>query len=650
MQAIRQAACLLALSLAVTHACASNVILQIGDLDGDYRDLAIPADYGSYTRQYDTGVLYTQGRSSAREHWPFVQPGPVDAWAGARRHTHRIAFHLSSPLPRYARLTLALVSTHNVMPPVLQLALNGRSARIQLQPGTGDDALKQASAGRPQQIVSLVPGSALKTGRNEMVITLVSGSWVLYDAIRLEALDESESAALSLTADPHQIERLELQQTPFFVRRKGRLRQLMTLRVYTPVALQTMPLTLTAPGLRRRARLTTDLTGTAETALDVEPVETTGEMNVVVSTAGRTYTARCPVTPSRRWTIYLLASAHVDVGYTDWQPRVIDGHNRNTRLAIDLASRYPHFIWNTEVGWVTENALNSLEAADRERLGSLARQGRIGAPALYGNMLTGLCSHEELIRALGLAYGISESHDIPFDFAMSTDVPSHVATLPSVLAGSGIRYFAAGLNLYRASGFDKLFNHSPFYWQGLDGARVLTWLAPGYAAASGLGLDQGMEQAAGRIRQFAAGYDRPDYPYDAILAFGAYGDNASLSESLPRSVDEWNRRYVYPKLVFCRGPEFFQHIERQAGDRIPVISGCGGVYWEDGAASTAHEVSMVRQAKEMLLQAEALFAYCWWTGRADWPARRFREAWRQIVLFDEHTWGAAGSITDPYGE
>ncbi len=632
------------------HAEPARMIVQLGQIDGDYKEFAIAGEFGAYMPRFGAGVGYTQALDDVNRNWPYIHPGPADAWAGSREHTHRIAFHLQRPLPQYARLTLALVSTHASIPPFMKISVNGQSGHIQLPHGTGDEALIRAAAGRPYRLVSVISGAVLRSGWNELAITLTAGSWVLYDAITLEALDEQDCNGQTVSRDNPPVQRIEVKQTPFFIRKQGRLRQLMTLRLQTPIALQTLPLTLSVAGRSRPLRMTTGLTGHAEAAFDVDPIDAPGDMVVQATISDKTYTAHCPVSVSRRWTIYLLASAHVDVGYTDWQPRVMDQHNQNTKLAIDLAGRYPEFIWNTEVGWVAENALEAFPAQDAQKLMDLAHQGRIGVPALYGNMLTGLCSHEELIRVLSLSYDIAKSISAPFDFAMSTDVPSHVAALPSVLAGCGVRYFAAGLNLYRAGGFNKLFNRSPFYWQGPDGAKVLTWLAPGYAFASGLGLDGSMDLAIEAVQQFLAGYDRPDYPFDAVLAFGAYSDNQALRESLPKTVEAWNRRYAYPRIVFCRGPEFFQYIESKDNGRIPVISGCGGVYWEDGAASTAHEIALVRRAKEILLAAEREYARRWWSGTEDWPARRLRDAWKNIVLFDEHTWGAAGSVTEPHSE
>ena len=57
---------------------------------------------------------------------------------------------------------------------------------------------------------------------------------------------------------------------------------------------------------------------------------------------------------------------------------------------------------------------------------------------------------------------------------------------------------------------------------------------------------------------------------------GELGDIAKL----PEIVAAWNQRYAFPKIIFCRYAEFFEYIEKNHGDKLPVFRGSGGTYWK----------------------------------------------------------------------
>ena len=67
-------------------------------------------------------------------------------------------------------------------------------------------------------------------------------------------------------------------------------------------------------------------------------------------------------------------------------------------------------------------------------------------------------------------------------------------------------------------------------------------------------------------------------------------------------------------------------------------------YWEDGAISSAAEEALARAAARRLVQAETLWAL---RQPAAFPAADADEAWRNLILWHEHTWGAADSISHP---
>src|SRR5205807_3154876 len=121
------------------------------------------------------------------------------------------------------------------------------------------------------------------------------------------------------------------------------------------------------------------------------------------------------------------------------------------------------------------------------------------------------------------------------------------------------------------------------------------------------------------------------------------------------NLEEFNRRYAFPKLVPARLEDFFGELERRWTTHIPVRRGDTGLYWEDGAASTADALARFRRAQ---LAGRAADLLALWDDRleskddagAQRAVRRKEERramWHDLLLFGEHTWGADVSVSDP---
>ncbi len=135
------------------------------------------------------------------------------------------------------------------------------------------------------------------------------------------------------------------------------------------------------------------------------------------------------------------------------------------------------------------------------------------------------------------------------------------------------------------------------------------------------------------------------YPYDIThLRWNVHGDNGSPDEKVADVVRDWNARYAWPRLIITTTAAAFREFERRYGDKLPEFSGDYTPYWEDGAASSARETALNRASAERLVQAETLWAI---RNPGPFPAAAFQEAWRNVLLYSEHTWGAHNSISQP---
>src|SRR5437867_889067 len=323
--------------------------------------------------------------------------------------------------------------------------------------------------------------------------------------------------------------------------------------------------------------------------------------------------SRLRLVPPKRWTLYWLSTIHTAVGDTDLQERCLEIHRENLDAAL---ARLPG---HTDYRWTAECALQVISYVENrspEAAGALVeaiRGGKIGFQALFANLLTGLLDHETLARAVWPAGLFAREQGLGYLAAQIADVPGQVLTLPTLLAASGVRYLVSGVTPERAvpllspadgaraqlagewTTYPQL-----YWWAGPDGSRVLHWRSYGYGDALRFGFDVGVGEMARRLSEWLLTHPvllSPDYPYDVALLHSAVGDNGLMDERLVAHLEEFDRRYEFPRLVPGRAEDFFREVERRWGATLPVRRGDSGTYREDGAASTAAELARYRAAQ-----------------------------------------------------
>ncbi|HYG36356.1 MAG TPA: glycosyl hydrolase-related protein, partial [Clostridia bacterium] len=339
------------------------------------------------------------------------------------------------------------------------------------------------------------------------------------------------------------------------------------------------------------------------------------------------------------------------IGYTALQSEVERKQNSNIEIGLKLAqasANYPNgsrFKWNVEVLWPVENYLRAASPAKRAEFIAAVRTGQIGLDAFYGNILTGLCRPEELIQLMSYATRLSELCGVPIESAMISDVPGYTWSTVSAMVQAGVKYFSFAPNYFdRMGGTMKEWQNRPFWWVSPDGQhRVLCWCpSRGYALGHIIGDGEALARF---IPEYLVELETNSYPYDIThLRWNVHGDNGAPDERLAEVVRDWNTRYVYPRLTITTTAAAFREFERRYGDKLPEFQGDYTPYWEDGAGSSALETGMNRASAERLVQAQALWAI---RNPGQFPAESFYQAWRNVLLYSEHTWGAHNSVTQP---
>ncbi|MGC1649202.1 MAG: glycoside hydrolase family 38 C-terminal domain-containing protein [Candidatus Sulfotelmatobacter sp.] len=356
------------------------------------------------------------------------------------------------------------------------------------------------------------------------------------------------------------------------------------------------------------------------------------------------------VTPVKKRDIYLLSYSHNDIGYTDLQPDVERKQWRNLDEALRLireTREYPseaRYKWNLETIWALGTYLQHASPAQRAELLADVREGSLGLSALYANMLTGLANSVEMSHFFDFARSLRTEYHIPMNTAVTSDVPGFSWGFVAALAQSGVKYFATAPNSGDRIGYTlQTWGDKPFYWASQSGQeRVLTWMA----GASYSSFHEGPLSKLGdeKIMKLVRKLDDVSYPYEIVQLPYTLADNGPPDATLSDFVRQWNDRYVTPRLILATHEQMFREFEKRYGSVLPIVQGDFTPYWEDGASSTALETALSRAAADRLIQGEALWSML---SPASYPAPEYESAWRNVILYDEHTWGAHNSIEEP---
>lgn len=187
----------------------------------------------------------------------------------------------------------------------------------------------------------------------------------------------------------------------------------------------------------------------------------------------------------------------------------------------------------------------------------------------------------------------------------------------------------------------------PFYWQSQSGKdKVLFWqTGRGYSWFHGWLIDRLSSCGVTPIWEYLTDLESKEYPYNiCYLRYTVHGDNGPPDELMPDVIRSWNEKYESPKFHIATTKELFVKFEKEYGDKLPVYSGDMTPIWEDGASSTARELVQNRASAERLNQTEILYSLI---NPKKYQPNNFLDAWKNVVLFSEHTWGASASGPEP---
>ncbi len=620
------------------------VVWSIGKSDNSAIEFA-PGSQGELT--------YKVGESNVSKDFSGHQDGSI-SWLPeySIEMPYTIEFDLDEPPQGAFHLELNCLFK-NGPPTHIKLVVNGQNGIFPVRPvptKENDSIDGNFVLLAKQHLFMPLSGSMLKQTGNRITIVPLGFGSMDYDSVILR---RGEAPAEKIIAQPR------LRPTVFYTRQDGKLMETCQLLVPFQEAFGQGAATIRMGSEVLQCELNAQdyQFGVLSHEVSVPAVEEPVETSIEVVLDGAATAATHTFTPEKRWKLFFCPKVHNDVGYTDVQAHVNELDTRNTDTILSILAKFPFYKFNFETSWLVENFLDCRTDEVRDEFIQQAQEGRASINAFYLNVMTGICTGEELYRAMYYTHQLHRQHGTNFDFACLTDAPSHSWFLPTLLNDVGIKGFSCGSNQGRAPILvhSDLNEDSPFYWEGMNGERILMFYARVYAQWKMLTCQGFLNPMAsydylkGTVPQLLVRYRRDDYVPDVVMIYGAYIDNAAIPETGEAEyIEKWNKEFAFPKFLVTTDAEYYDYIEEHFSDKLPVYRGDAGAYWEDGSASSAEATSWNRQTQQVLPVAETSASFAtMFEPRYRYPQEDFQDVWKNLLFYDEHTWGAYNSTTQP---
>jgi len=360
--------------------------------------------------------------------------------------------------------------------------------------------------------------------------------------------------------------------------------------------------------------------------------------------------------PVKPWKIYFVQHAHTDIGYTRPQTEILPEHLRYIDFALDYCDQTDslpddaRFRWTCETSWAVNEYLRTRPPAQLERLKRRAAEGRIELTALYLNS-SDLGDEPTIASSLKPAAWF-RSQGFKIKTAMQDDINGVPWCLADYLSGESVSFLNMGQNTDRAlKPFDR---PTTFLWESPSGKRIIVNRPEHYMWGNNMGIISSIEALEKSLLPHLSEIDRKGYPFNeyAIQFSGYFTDNSPPSTIACRIVKEWNETYLWPQLRLSTISEFLEEVRAKHEKDLPVVHGAWPDWWIDGFGSAALTTAYTRMAHADLIANNGLMSIAAILGEETGPhvTDLHNQITEDLAFYDEHTFGAAESISDPLCE
>ena len=336
----------------------------------------------------------------------------------------------------------------------------------------------------------------------------------------------------------------------------------------------------------------------------------------------------------RDFTAHLIGHAHIDLAWLwRWDETVHDIATHTFLGTLAQMDKLPGLTFAQSQAAVYE-AIEKNYPTIFQRIKEKVREGTwIPVGGMWAEPDLNMPDGESFARQLlyGKRYFL-DKFGVDVTVGWNPDGFGHNFQLPQILNKAGIKHY-----VFERCAPEKM---PVFWWEGLDGSRLLAYVPPGWYLAD---LRSGV-----RDLLYEASKNTPLKDFMLLYGEGDHGGGprATDLEAIRKSKDDKN----HPRLEFIRPEEYFRRLEK-SGIEFPVVKRELNYTFPACYTTQAQTKKYNRRLENLLLAAESFSAVAVTSGaRSYYPERDIDEAWKSVLRNQFHDILDGSSIGPVYDE
>jgi len=333
-----------------------------------------------------------------------------------------------------------------------------------------------------------------------------------------------------------------------------------------------------------------------------------------------------------QYTGHLVGHAHIDLQWLwEWQEGIVAAHD-TFRQATKFMDEYPGFTFSQSSSCLYQ----TVEENYPELFKKIQEKVKAGQWEIVGGRIcegdTNMISPES--HARHFLYGqryFREKFGKTAIVGWEPDTFGHTIQMPQILKLGGCKYY------YFCRGGK---NKPLFWWQGLDGTKVLAFDEP--ANGSWYNSDLSYKQF-----QQMLDFQKATGSKDMLWVYGIGNHGGGPSREYIETALGWMKDPTKPRVKFSTATEFFHQLEKYDLAKIPKVGEeLNPVF--DGCYTTHSEIKQLnRQSEYATMSAEAVATVASTMG-FHYPGAAFRKNWEDICFNHHHDTLPGSGIHTPY--